>query len=67
MFSKGQLKPLTEKQEKYIKHLEGKSGLKFYGSTQREMNQFVERAKKHIVEGYVVRKMLERQEKKGLL
>lgn len=63
MFTKKQLKPPSEKQLAYIRALEYQSKLKFYGNTTREAMQFIERAKKAIVDAQIIKNKLKREEK----
>jgi hypothetical protein len=64
MFTKKQLVPPSEKQLSYIKSLEHKSKLKFYGTTTREAMQFIERAKRVIVENEIIKNKLKREEER---
>jgi len=64
MFSEKQLQLPTEKQLKLVKALEKQSGLKFYGTTKREVGKFVERANETIKENRILRNMKERQKNK---
>lgn len=68
MFTKKQLQSPSEKQLNYIRVLERKSGLKFYGNTTREAIKFIERAKETIVLNKVINNKLKREiEKFGSL
>lgn len=55
---------LTDKQLAYIKVLEQKSKLKFTGTTYKEMNQFVERARKVISDNKIISSKVKREHEK---
>jgi hypothetical protein len=54
----------TNNQLTYIKVLELQSRLKFTGTTYKEMNQFVDRAKKVIDENKIISKKVKREHEK---
>jgi hypothetical protein len=55
---------LTDKQLAYIKVLEQQSKLKFKGDSYKEMNQFVDRAKKVIDENKIINNKVKREHEK---
>lgn len=65
MFSEKQLQPPSEKQLSYIRSLEYKSKLKFYGTTTRDAMKFIERAKKVIIENQIIANKLKREKERG--
>jgi hypothetical protein len=55
---------LTDKQLAYIKVLEQKSKLKFTGTTYKEMNQFVDSAKKVLSDNKIISSKVKREHEK---